>query len=149
MKKGSKDTHQQDYLDNTLENECIQNQYKADFGGYRPHFKGANQNILPNTWKTYVAIILLLFPCWIISTGLFVLATYWGTVHQESFTYTMLALLIATVVFIIILSYVGSLNRRVREMKYIQSKEKELEQIKKLVKEEQEAADRLLLSSRR
>lgn len=148
MKKNSK-SQQQDYLDNTLENECLQSQYKADFGGYRPHLKGTNPNLLPNTWKTYVAVILLLFPCWIVSTGLFALAVYWGTSHQQSFTGVMLALIIATIMFIIFLSYLGSLDRRKREMLYIESKERQLEEIKKLVREEQEAADKLLMSTRR
>lgn len=145
MKKEEK----QDYLDNTLENECLQKQYKADFGGYRPHFEGTNPNQLPNTWKTIVAVILLMFPAWIFSTGLFAAAVAWGTLHQDSFTWVMLALLITTIVALIILSWVGSLDRRVREMKYIEGKEKQLEEIKQLIKNEQEAAERLLMSSRR
>lgn len=145
MKKETK----QDYLDNTLERECLQTQYKSDFGGYRPHFEGRPPGQLPNTWKTYVAVILLLFPCWILSTGLFAACLAWATREPDSFCWANLALLIATVCFIIILSYIGSIDRRKREKDYIDLKEKQLEEIKKILKAEQDAADNLLLSAQR
>ena len=138
----------QDYLDNTLERECISNQYKSEFGGYRPHFEGSNPNILPNTVCTYVTVFLLLIPAWVISTGLFVGAVIWGTRANASFTYVCLGIIIATLILIIFTSYIGSYNRRTKESAYINSKEIELGKIKVLIKKEHEEADNLLLTAK-
>ncbi len=150
MKKGEKATHdQQDYLNNSLEQESLAKQYKGDFGGYRPHFEGSNPNILPNTWKTHVAWILLCLPAYILSIGLFIFCIWWGTTHQDSYTFTCLGLLLGTIVLSIIISYIGQLDRRKREKDYIMKKEAEMQKVAQIVKREHEEADNLLISSRR
>lgn len=139
---------EQNYLDNTLEKEIVQQQYKADFGGYRPHFEGRNPNVLPNTWKTYVALLLLLLPAYVLAIGLFAGVLAWATHHNESFTFVCLAVMIATVVFLIFISYVGSFDRSKKEKEYIASKEKQLGEVKELIKKEHAEAENLLLSAK-
>ena len=138
----------QNYLDNTLEKECVQQQYKADFGGYRPHFEGRNPNLLPNTKMTYVAVFLLLIPAYILSIGLFVGVLIWATEHNESYTFVCLAVFIATVVFLVFISYIGSFDRSKKEKDYIAGKEKQLAQVKELIKNEVNEAENLLLTAK-
>ena len=73
----------------------------------------------------------------------------WATNDNRSFTYTCLALLIATVVFLIIVSYQGSYDRNTRERDYITAKTKQLEELKILAKRESDEAERVLLSGGR
>ena len=142
-----KEKENQEYLDNTLENECVVNQYKADFGGYRPHFEGRNPNQKPNTFWTYVACFLLCLPAYILGTGLFILCIWIATIVPDIYCYVCLGILIATVVLLILISYIGSFDRRKREKVYIKNKEKQLEEVKVLIKKEHDEADRLLLTA--
>ena len=137
------------HLDNSLELQCQKMKYESEFGSYRPDFRGRNPNVLPNTSNTYICAILLLFPAYILSVGLFIPVLIWATNDNRSFTYTCLALLIATVVFLIIVSYQGSYDRNTRERDYITAKTKQLEELKILAKRESDEAERVLLSGGR
>ncbi len=139
---------EQNYLDNTLEKEIVQLQYKADFGGYRPHFEGRNPNVLPNTWKTYFAVFMLLIPAYVLSIGLFVGVLIWATHHNESYSFVCLAVFIATIVFLVVISYVGSFDRSKKEKDYIAGKEKQLGEVKELIKKENAEAEDLLMSAK-
>ena len=140
---------QQDYLNNSLEQETLSRQYKGDFGGYRPQFQGRNPNILPNTVWTHVAWILLCIPAYILSIGLFIGTCFWGTLHNDSYTFVCLGLLLATIVFIVIITFFGQLNRRKKEKNYILNKEVEMQKVATIVKKEHEEADNLLASNSR
>src|SRR3990167_8581664 len=112
----------QDYLDNSLEAECAARQYKAEFGGYRAHFVGWNPNFKKNTPMTFVACSLLTLPAYALAIGVMILGIWWGTVYPESYKYFCLAVLLATIVIFIVVSYVGTLDRRNKEREYIKEK---------------------------
>ena len=139
--------HTANYLDNSLELQCQKIKYESEFGSYRPDFRGRNPNVLPNTSKTYICAILLLFPAYILGVGVFVPTLVWATRDNESFTYTMLALLIATVIVLVVVSFLGSYDRNKREREYITEKTKQLQEINVIVKKENDEAERVLLSA--
>jgi type VI protein secretion system component VasK len=134
------------YLDNSLELECQKKKYESEFASYRPDFRGRNPNEVPSTAKTHICFIILLFPSVIFGVGVFAPALIWATRDNDSFTYTWLALLIATVVFLVVVSFMGSYNQNKREREYISAKTKQLEEIKVIIKKENDEAERVLLS---
>ena len=140
---------QQDYLNNSLEQETLSRQYKGDFGGYRPHFVGRNPNVLPNTILTHIAWILLCLPAYILSIALFIGTVLWGTLHNDSYTYVCLGLLIGTIVVVVFVTFIGQFDRRKKEKNYILDKEAEMQKIAQIVKKEHEEADNLLSTNSR
>ena len=104
-------------------------QYKGEFGIYKPNFKGRSENEYPPKWYDYVLQTLVCFPVYIVCGLLMWGLLAWGFKYSVSYGWVSFGLFIAYLVILNVLVFIFGRDRRKREReciaaKYIENTEK-------------------------
>ena len=100
-------------------------QYKGEFGTYKPSFKGRHENYYPNKWYDWILQTLICFPVLIVLGLLMWGYLAWGFASPVSYGWYMFGTYIGTFVLLNILVFIFGRDRRKRERECIAAKYKE------------------------
>lgn len=94
--------------------------YTRGIGAYKPHFAGVPESYYPLKWHEIVRAVLILLFVIGATLGLMIGFLYWVTNRGlESYAIAWVAILLAFVVMMIILFYLGGRTRRRMEKELI------------------------------
>ena len=131
-------------MDTLSELDSERPNYQREFNGFKPKFKGKAQGYYPNTCRTYITVLLILQPAYIVcALGLW-LQIWLATSYSVIFSYVCFGLLCAYVAVCTIVVYCGAFGRLKMERECLAARRQEQLARQRMKKEEREQAEKLL-----
>lgn len=131
-------------MDTLSEIETDRTNYEREFNGFRPKFKGVAQGYYPNTCMTYIKVLCVLLPTYIVCVVGLIFITAWAINDSQTYPLFCFFLLCAYILVSTVVVYFGAFGRLKLERESLdQRREEQLAKMEEK-KREREQADRLL-----
>ena len=131
-------------MDTLSEIETDRNNYQREFNGFRPQFKGVAQGYYPNTFGTYVKVLCVLMPAYIVcAVGLYFIIQ-WAITDGPSYAYSCLGMLIGYIVITTLIVYCGAFGRLKMERDCLARRRKDQLEKQEKRRIEREQAEKML-----
>ncbi len=124
-------------------------QYRGEFGVYKPKFKGRFENEYPNRWYDHIIQFLMILPLWIVLGLTFWGFVVWGLAHPLSYGWTNVGVFCFFLFLVFLLVFIFGANRSKLEREFIAKKYAENTEKKKKKQAEAEQNTMLLREYRK
>ena len=124
-------------------------QYRGEFGVYKPKFKGRYENEYPNRWYDHIIQILMILPLYVV-LGLTLWGfVVWGLADPLSYGWTNVGVFAFFLIVIFLLVFIYGANRSKLEREFIAKKYAENTEKKRAKQAESEQNTMLLREYRK